>query len=343
MTRAVLSAATIAAVLVMAAACGGGGPSPSGPGGSSTAAGSPSGSTGRPSSGSGGEPEVAKLTVGTLPIVDVAPVHIALARGLFAKEGLTVTTEVMQGGAAAIPALVSRDLDVAFGAWPSFLAANQQGIALRAVADGDSATPGFTQFLAKPGSGLEGKPAGMAGKKIAVNTLNSLGEMAVRSTLKQAGVDPQNVTLVEIGFPDMPAALETGNVDVIWAVEPTVTNVKNTLKAVVVVDSYVGPIAGFPVAGYFVTADFAAKNPKTVAAFQRAIVAAADIAADKTAVVGILPSFTKLTPELAATLALPRYNGRLDPATLKRVYDYLVEFKILEPGLDVTSLILPAP
>lgn len=340
--RAALPAATTIAALVLAAACGGTGASPTA---SAPVASTPGGSSApiQPSAGSGGAPEVAQLTVGTLPIVDVAPVHIALARGLFAKEGLTVTTEVMQGGAAAIPALVSGDLDIAFGAWPSFLAANQQGIALRAVADGDAAAPGFTQFLARPDSGLEGKPALMAGKKIAVNTLNSLGEMAVRSTLKQAGVDPQNVQLVEIGFPDMAATLERGNVDVIWAVEPTVTNVKNNLKAVVVVDSYVGPIEGFPVAGYFVTADFATKNPKTVAAFQRAIVAAADVAADKAAVVGILPTFAKLTPELAATLSLPRYNGRLAPATLKRVYDYLVEFKILEPGLDVNALILPTP
>ncbi len=83
-----------------------------------------------------GAPEKSDLTVGTLPIVDVAAVHIAIDQGLFEEEGLNVTTEVMQGGAAAIPALVAGDLDIAFGAWPSFLNANQQGLELRAIGDG---------------------------------------------------------------------------------------------------------------------------------------------------------------------------------------------------------------
>jgi NitT/TauT family transport system substrate-binding protein len=288
--------------------------------------------------------ERTELTVGLLPIVDVAPVHLAIERGLFEAEGLSVTTEVVQGGAAAIPALVGGDLDIAYGAWPSFLIANQQGIELRAIADGVAASPGFTEFLALPDSGLEGNPAGMAGGTIAVNTLGNIGELAVRSTLRDAGVDPAEVELVEIPFPEMGAALERGDVDVIWASEPVPTIVKDGQGAVVVVDSFVGELADFPVAGYQATSAFVDENPNTVAAFQRALAAAAQLATDdETLVREIVPDYTGLDPDLAGAIVLPRYGGAIDEAILQRVNDYLVEFAMLEDGLPIPDLVAPQP
>jgi NitT/TauT family transport system substrate-binding protein len=338
----ILPVVTVLVAIALVAACGGGAATQS-PSPSATAAASAPASAEASVPASAAVPEKATLTVGILPIVDVATVQTAISQGMFEAEGLTVTTEVMQGGAAAIPALVGGDLDVAFGAWPSFLAANQQGIPLRAIADGVAAKPGFTQILAMPGSDLEGNPAGLAGKKVAVNTLNNLGELAVRSTLKEAGGDPASVQLVEIPFPDMGAALERGDVDAIWAVEPGVTNAKKNLKAVVVADSYVGPLDAFPVAGYQVTQAFAEANPNTVAAFQRAIIAAAAATQDDATARTSIGQYTTLPPELIAAVILPEYRGAMDPAELKRVYDFLVEFGILEAGLDIDSLILPTP
>jgi NitT/TauT family transport system substrate-binding protein len=279
--------------------------------------------------------------VGTLPIVDVAPIHIAIDEGLFAAEGLTVTVEVTQGGAAAIPALIGGDLDIAYGAWPSFLIANAQGLELRAVADGTAARPGFTELLAMPGSALEGNPAGLAGTRIAVNTLGNLGEMAVRSALVEAGLERDAAELVEIPFPDMGAALERGDVDVIWASEPVATLARETLGAVLVIDSYVGAMEGFPVAGYQASAEFVEANPRTVAAFQRALAAAVErIAEDPELVPGIAPEFTSLEPELASQVMLPAFRARLDPADLRRVHDFLLEFGLLESELDVEALVV---
>ena len=294
-----------------------------------------------PSAGEGA-PEQAEITVGTLPIVDVAPIHIAIDEGLFAAEGLTVTVEVTQGGAAAIPALVGGDLDIAYGAWPSFLIANAQGLELRAVADGTAARPGFTELLAMPGSELEGNPAGLAGTRIAVNTLGNLGELAVRSALVEAGLEPDAAELVEIPFPDMGAALERGDVDVIWASEPVATLARETLGAVLVIDSYVGTMEGFPVAGYQASAEFVEANPRTVAAFQRALAAAVvRIGEDPELVPSIAPEFTNLEAELASQVSLPDFRARLDVESLQRVHDFLLEFGLLESGLDVEALLVP--
>lgn len=294
--------------------------------------------------GASGAPEISELTVGVLPITDVAPVYLAIDEGLFAAEGLTVTTEVMQGGAAAIPALVSGDLDVAYGNWLSFLLANQEGIPLRAIADGVAAAPGFAEFLALPESGLAGNPGGLAGRRIAINTLNNIGELVVRSTLEAAGVDPASVELVEIPFPDMGAALERGDVDVIWAVEPGVSAAREELGAVTVIDSFAADMAGFPVAGYQVSADFAARNPNTVAAFRRAIEHAAQLANDdRDLLVATVEGYANLRAGLAAELAFPTFRGGLEAATLQRVYDAMIEHGFADPGLDVPSLVLAGP
>lgn len=278
-----------------------------------------------------------------LPIADVAPVYLAVERGLFADQGLTVTVELVQGGAAAIPALVSGDLHVSYGNWVSFLLANQEGIDLRAVTAGVAAAPGFTELLALPDSGLEGDPGALAGTTIAVNTLNNIGELAIRSTLLANDVDPADVQLVEVPFPEMGAALERGDVDVIWASEPVPTVVKRDLGAVTVVDSFIGEMDSFPVAGYQATAEFVDANPRTIAAFQQAMAeAVAIIANEPETLTEVLLGYTNLEPDVVAEIALPNYQSLLDLATLERVRDYLVEFDMLETGMDVEALVVAA-
>ncbi len=99
---------------------------------------------------------------------------------------------------------------------------------------------------------------------------------------------------------------------------------------------------GFPVAGYQASAEFVDANPRTVAAFQRALAAAvARIAEDPELVPGIAPEFTSLEPELAGQVSLPDFRARLDPADLRRVHDFLIEFGLLENELDVEALVVP--
>ena len=329
-------------LLLLLAACGGGEEASPGTseGAADTSSEAADSGASEEAADAGGAPEVAEITVGTLPIVDVAPIQVAQDEGLFEAEGLTVATEVMQGGAAAIPALVSGDLDIAFGAWPSFFQANAEGLDLKAVAAGVGATEGFTLIQALPDSDLEGAPADLAGRTVAVNTLNNLGELAVRSAVQDAGGDPQAVELVEIPFPDMVAALERGDVDAIWGVEPTATTARNQLDAVTVVDSYVGAMEGFPVAGFQSTAQFTDANPNTVAAFQRAITAASEmIAEDEQVARDAIQSYTELPEEVIAEVTLPEFVSELSTEDLQRVADYMNEFGILDQQVDAATMV----
>jgi NitT/TauT family transport system substrate-binding protein len=177
-----------------------------------------------------------------------------------------------------------------------------------------------------------------------VNTLGNIGELAVRAALVRAGLAADAAELVEIPFPDMTVALRRGDVDVIWASEPVATLARDTLRAVLVTDTYVGDMEAFPVAGYQATADFVEANPRTVAAFQRALARAVDrIRADPTLVVALAPSYTGLPSELAERVSMPEFRARLETGDLERVQDRLLAFGLLDAPLEVDRLLVDGP
>jgi len=280
-------------------------------------------------------PEKSEVKLGVIPIADVAPVFIGIEQGFFEEEGLTVSTEFAQGGAAAIPAVVSGDIDFAFGAYPSFFSAVQEGLPLLIATEANRAAPLFGGLYALPDSGIA-TPADLEGKTIAVNTFDNLVQLAVEAQLKTAGLTLDDVTLVEIPFPNMVATLETKDVDVIAVVEPFGTIAKNSLSAVLVTDMFAGEIAGFPVAGFYVTESFAADNPNTVAAFVRAFTKAVDYANTvEDAVPQILPTYIETaTVEGSRELNFPLFVAGLDTDFIKIVPDFMVESGLLDGPID---------
>jgi NitT/TauT family transport system substrate-binding protein len=336
--------ALVAAVALAVAACGGAAtPSPSASAVAAATAGtSPDGSD-APIASPAGPPEMATIQLGLLPLADVAPVYIGIKEGYFEDEGLTIEIVPVQGGAAAIPALVNGDLDITFGNYVSFFLASNAGIDLRIIADQNHATPGFSSIMTLPDSGIAA-PADLVGKKLSVNTLSNVAEITSRAQIKDAGADPGAVEYTEIPFPEMIAALEQGSVDAIFAVEPFATLAKQQLQAVEVVNPYGGRLEGFPVAGFQATTEFAEANPNTIAAFQRAMVKASALAADDPeSVVAILPTYTTLTPELAGTIAQPLYVSEIDIDAFKTVVDLMVEFGVLDSAPDVSGLVILTP
>jgi NitT/TauT family transport system substrate-binding protein len=289
------------------------------------------------SSGSSGGPETSTITLGSLPVVDAAPAYIAEKAGYFKQEGLTVKFQQAQGGAALIPSLVSGDIQIAFSNWVSLFLAKSHGFDITLIADGDKSRPGFSGVFVMPNSPIK-TPTDLAGKKIAVNTLNNVGGLVISAVLKSQGVDPASIKFVEVGFPDMGAALQRGDVDAIWVVEPFTSGVKATLSARAIIDPFSGPTAALPVGGYAVTKKFADKNPNTVAAFFRALdKAVSDANADRSKVNEVVPTYIKIDAATASKVTLPIYSATINAIELQRVADLMQQFGTLSQRLDVAS------
>lgn len=294
--------------------------------------------------GAGSGLEKADITVGTIPVADTAPLQLAVQRGLFKAEGLKVKLQIIAGGAEAVPKLKSGALAVSFGNYVSFLSAGVKGaLNTRIVAEGFQSGGNTHAILVPEDSPIRG-PKDLAGKKIGVNTKRNVSTLLVRASLKPIGIDlDEDKNFQEMPFPNMEAALKSKSVDAVQAVEPFVTQLQSSIGARVVSDLSTGVTADFPIAGYAVTAEFAKKNPKTVAAFQRALLRAQAMAGDRKVVQQILPTYTKITSGVAARMNYGTYPTSLDAGRIQRVADLMLRFGYLPKPLDVKPLVVPAP
>jgi ABC-type nitrate/sulfonate/bicarbonate transport system substrate-binding protein len=260
----------------------------------------------KPAPAGDGKPETTELLVGITPVADQASVFIAIAEGFFEDEGLTVTAQPAQGGAAAVPAMIAGDMQAAFATYPSFLLAQSGGVGINIVAEGVRGNEESNGVYVKADSGID-SIEDLEGKKVAVNTLKNTGELTIKVLMEEAGMDVSKVEFLELPFPDMVPTLQSGGVDAVWLVEPFQT-AANEAGAKKLFANFSGPTAGVPLSGLGMTADFVKANPNTTAAFIRALEKAnALLAENPDAAREIVPTYSKTTPELAAKIMLPEW------------------------------------
>ncbi|KHL12160.1 NitT/TauT family transport system substrate-binding protein [Mumia flava] len=166
---------------------------------------------------------VRTVSVGMLPIVPTAAMYAGIEEGFFEDHGIELEIETGQGGAALLPAVMSQELDFSSSNPVSLLTARDKGLDVRVITNwsDEKETPeeAVNAVIAGADGGLD-SAADLEGKTVAVNTLNSMGDLTIREAVRQDGGDPDAVEFLELGFPDMPAALAGGRVDAVWVPEP---------------------------------------------------------------------------------------------------------------------------
>lgn len=285
--------------------------------------------------------EKTTIKVASLPLVDDAALHIAVKEGYFKAEGLTVQVEPVQQSIQALPALAKGDVDVIAGAnYVTFLMANEKGaLKLRVLAEGATLKSNMMDVLALPKSNIK-TAKDLEGKKVAVNILNNIQSLTLNQILKANNVDPTKIKYVAVPFPQMAAALQSGQVDAIHAVEPFISDAQKKTGAKVVVDGGSDPVADMPISGYVSTSDFTTKYPKTAAAFQRAIIKAQQLAAtDRKVVEQVLPGYTKIDAQTAAIITLPGFPTSLNTTRMQRLADLMTNSGMLQSKVDLSSIL----
>ena len=281
--------------------------------------------------------ELTPITIGILPIADLAPLFYGIEEGYFAEEGLDVTLEVGQGGAALVPAVVTGEYQFAFGNYVSLMLARQNDVDVQIVSnivDGaERDDRGTNGLLVDPArfAGIED----LAGATFAVTTLSNVAEVTIRTTLRDAGVDDADISFVELAFPNMNAAVEAGEVDVAWQAEPFVT-LGEAAGLVNVADPMYGTTPSMPLAGIFASESWLSDNPDLANAFHRAMTASLEAATDEEAMRATIAANTQTPPDVIDQIALANWNPELDTEKLAMVAGLAVDYGILdeEPNLD---------
>ncbi|WP_457006154.1 ABC transporter substrate-binding protein [Geodermatophilus sp. SYSU D00965] len=292
-------------------------------------------------SGGGGESGPTQIRVGAIPIVDVAPLYLGIQQGIFEQHDLEVEPFLAQGGAAIVPAVVNGEAQFGFSNITSLLQATGRGVPLALVAPGPGATGNaeddFAAVVVPADSPIQSS-ADLAGKRVAINSINNISDTVVRESVRQAGGDPSSIQFVEIPFPDMPAAVSTGQVDAAFAVEPSAT-VGESQGLRRVSAPYTETDDDLTVAGYFTSDQYAAENPEVVQQFADAMVEAQEYAqANPDQVREVLGTYTQISPEIAQQLTLPTYQSEINQESVEKLLQLGEQDGIIEGEVDLDQL-----
>lgn len=287
------------------------------------------------------ESKLTPITVGVMPIVDVAAIYVGKDQGFFEEEGLDVSLELAQGGAAIVPAVVSGEYQFGFSNVTSLLLGTANGVPLQAVSAANFSTGEVPDIgaVVVPGDSSIQSAADLAGKTVAVNTLNNIGDSTVRHVVEEAGGDPSTLKFAEMGFPDMPAAVSSKQVEAAWILEPHLTRALND-GARVISWNFAETNPELMISAYFTSTPYAAENPETVEAFQRAMqksLAFADENPDVTRTV--LDEYTQIDAEIKEAMTLPRFKTEINTDSVQQLADLALKYGLVDQPVDITALL----
>jgi NitT/TauT family transport system substrate-binding protein len=165
------------------------------------------------------------VRIGGLLTLALAPIYVAESRGYFAEEGLEVEYSLFDSGARMVAPLAAGQLDVGQGSHSAgMFNALATGVELKIVADNGLLIPGrnTSQIVARKQLVDQGFRGGgdLRGRTIAFTAAGSTVHINVARYLDLNGVRPEEMSLVEMGFPDMNAALANGALDLADQSEP---------------------------------------------------------------------------------------------------------------------------
>jgi NitT/TauT family transport system substrate-binding protein len=290
----------------------------------------------------GGDDGVTRITVGVLPIGNAAPLYLGMEKGFFREEGLELTPQVAQSGNELVTTLVSGDSQVAFLGYVPVIVARAQGLPLKVVANADTgadiAEDEWQVILSRKGSDIR-QPADLKGKTIAVNALRGVAEVGLKAALEAEGVDPGSIKLLEIPFPEMPAALEARRVDAIWGVEPFLTQALGE-GAQEVLAPYPSLGEAFPNGTYATTDNYLEENADVMERFTRAMNRSSEYATENPEEArAVIPTFTQIPEAVAQEMRLPLWPTEIDRAQLEDLIGYTQKYGIIDETFPVDEMI----
>jgi NitT/TauT family transport system substrate-binding protein len=283
-----------------------------------------------------GRPEIDRLKVGAVPITDLKQLFVADAKGFFAQEGLEVEIENFEGGAAIAAAVESGSSNSI-----SILQARAQGLEFRFFAGGLYQGPGhWTSAIMVPEDSPIQRPEQLQGRSVAMNTVGNINELVMRAYLDGAGVEPDAYELLEVPFPDQPAALEAGRVDAALPTEPFVTVAQDDGARVIEATPF-RAIGSHPfVAAFFTTDEWLGENPNTAAAFRRAVNKATvywNDHPDERA--KIISRYTQVPAAVAEKIALGEPRTEISHADLQRQIELSHKYGLIPKTFDAAEVL----
>ncbi|MEU0791520.1 ABC transporter substrate-binding protein [Amycolatopsis sp. NPDC005961] len=294
----------------------------------------------RGGSGSGGTVEKPAIRVAIFSAVDLATFWLAQEGGYFKAEGLDVQADTGASGQEALTRMTNGQDDLALSTYTLFFLAKNNGTDVKLIADATSASPRSNELVTVPNSPV--KTVGdLNGKRIAISSKNAASDVLTRSVMRDHGVGFDKVQWVPMPLPDMGAALAQGRVDAAYQPEPFLTQSAKVAGAFPVIDAASGSTQAFPLTGFGATGKWVEAHPKTMLAFQRAMLNATRASVDRARIEPLVVRNAKVDQDIASLMVMPAFGSTLDARRIQRVPDLLQQLGVVQTKLDASSMITP--
>ena len=281
-----------------------------------------------------------RITLGHTGVAEYLGAFVAQEQGFFKKQGLDVTFLQVAGG-ALVPGLQGGSLQMATLPPTNLLLANDGGLDLVAVA-GTSVFDKADQnvgLLVGAASGIAA-PKDLVGKKIGVPSIGGFLYVMARKWIIDQGVDPRQVSFVEVNFPQTADLLKSGTIQAGVSATPFLQRAVDSGAA--------RPLAYFAASlpqqttgvFYGTTREWAMANPAAIKGFRAAIAEAVAFAEkNPQAARADLAKYIKLPPEVLASIPMPRLYADVTEAQLRYWVDTMAEMGLTKSKADPSRLV----
>lgn len=288
--------------------------------------------------------ESSTLKVTTLGLCNEIPVFWAQEKGIFDDNGISVELVKSSGGAAALTALQSGDVDLAFANPFSTMLASSEGIDLQWIATAyetaEVEEDGANAITVKDDSGIENAKA-LEGKTIGVNEIGGINEIVTTEWLNDNGADPDTVKFVALPFNELASSVANGKIE---AAQIPAQEVDPDLGLIRLTDPYVevGDGNRLVFAGYVATEDKSRSNEKALTAYQESLVQANDdfqTDANEDERFALMEEKCKQPADYLKSLNENIYEARVDTDAMARMGDILKRQGLVDDPMSPEELV----
>lgn len=288
----------------------------------------------------GGDSDPRTLRIAHNSNAAALPVQVAMAEGFFTKHNLKVEfTKVENIG--TLPGTLGRSFDIALSVPTTVIAAAQQGIPVTqisgATVDVEDNPTGF--LIGSKKSGVTNVKQ-LVGKTLGVLTETGTTHTATKAWLKDEGVDPASVKIVQVDGPAQADQLKAGRIDAVETVMPFATNVLADPDAVNMGDPYLHLSDELSAILWISRQDFARKNAAVIKDFRAALDDAQNfIKGNDEKARAVLKDYTGLPDAAIKSAKLPTYTTEIRPQDMKTWLRAMKDADGFSGDVDLGSLV----
>lgn len=289
-----------------------------------------------------GQGALREVTLGLFPSSTVGAIQLGIDQGFFEAEGIDLEMLLGQGSTAQLPSLSSGSLEFMMASPTTPLMATTQGLDLKIVAgygqNREEIVEDSVAVLVGPDSDIQ-SAKDLEGKVVAINALGSIGDIGIREAIARDGGDPASVTFVQIGFNEVAAQLESGEIDAGMVGPPFMQQILadgGTVISDFIQEADLDGAELVMVSSAALTED----DPELVASFVQALDATLEYAeANQDEVRDLLPEVLDTSPEAAEKTEFLRWSAELDVPALEQFADLMAKYDLVDTRPDIEETV----